>query len=247
MGRKQDEVIALETKLKDVTAKLQGEIEQYKAVNSKMQDTLNKFHEKQRPELVRCEEMREELIQTRVNLEKNVGKLVQMEKELKEAKRTLHQENDTFLNMTRKLKEYKQHINRLTAENIKLQTDGTQMSLDYQHVGDNFTTALIRLKQTQASNAMLIEEIRQKDELLQDLNIRAAVAFGDFTPRPSLGDIATELGLEYASKDSTVEKCAKILTSVRKLRKRPNRSTIFGRKMLEAQSAETFSQDFNPY
>jgi len=239
LSKKQNEVIALETKLNEVVSQYKNEIEQRQADTTKLKEALDKIHEKQKPELQKLEETRDELIQTRVNFEKTVAKLIQKETELKEARRALNKENETFLNMTRKLKEYKQQINKLTSDNVRLQTDGTQLSLNCQHIGDNFNTALLRLKQTQAANSTLTEELRQRDELLNDLNVRAAVAFGDFTPRPSLCEIGQELGIEYAYKESTVEKCEKILQAVRKVRKRNQRNTIFSRKLVETASTES--------
>jgi predicted nucleic acid-binding Zn-ribbon protein len=239
-------------KLKEVSAAHQAELERHQTEYAELQQKLDKLSGELKPKKTRVREIQAELIQTQANLDKTVLKLIHKETEVRDIRRALDEEHEAFISLTRKLKELKQHVSKLTEDNTKLKREGLEMRLSVQSTTDNFATALIRLKQIQTSHSSLAEEIRLKDELFQDLNVRAAIAFGDFTPRPSLGDIAAELGVELIGKLSTVDKCDKIFSVVKRKRRLTSKLPIPklvenpGCELGQAESQSFVSMDRTP-
>jgi DNA repair exonuclease SbcCD ATPase subunit len=239
LNRSKAKAKANQGKFKEVSAAHQAELERHQTELGELHQKLDRLNQQLEPEKTRVMETKAELMQTQANLDKTVLKLIQKETEVREIRRALDEEHETFISLTRKFKELKQQVNKLTEENAKMKTEGLKMRLSVQDTTDNFATALIKLKQIQMSHSSLTEESRLKDELFQDLNVRAAVAFGDYTPRPSLGDIAAELGVELTGKLSTVEKCDKIFSVVRRIRRRTSKLTNL-KQLLATQSCEIF-------
>jgi chromosome segregation ATPase len=234
LNRRHNEIMAQNDKLNQLSVRYQADAEKHRTDQADLKEKFNAIFEKLKPGQDKLEDTQAELKQTQVNLEKTVKILTQKETEVRVARHALDQENEAFTAMSRKLNELRKKVVRLTAENAKLQTEAMQRSLANEQIGDDLSTVLGKLRILQDEYAALTEEMRVKDQLVQDLNVRAAVVFTDLTPRPSLTEISKELRVEQRAKDSTVKKCARIL---KVLRSRKHRSKSPLRKgVLEIQS-----------
>jgi chromosome segregation ATPase len=234
LNRRHNEIMAQTDKLNQLSVRYQADTEKHRTDQADLKQKLNAIFEKLRPGQEKLEDTQAELRQTQVILEKTVKILTQKETEVREARHTLDQENEAFIAMSRKHHELRKKMVSLTAENAKLQSEAMQRSLTNEQIGDNLSTVLAKMMILQDEYAALTEELKVKDQIVRDLNVRAAVAFTELTPRPSLIEISRELKFEQRAKDSTVKKCARIL---KVLRSRKHRSKSPLRKgVLEIQS-----------
>lgn len=224
LAQERHENAILEDKLKNFNKLTDTDLNILRFEKLQVQQTLDQFIEDIKPERARLKAVQDENVKIREDHEKAIVKLAAAEAELGETRRAINKENDNIVSLTYKLKAQKQETQRLVTEVEAAQTDCTNQKLLLQNMSDNLNVALKRLKHSQKQKETLENELMAKDQIMKDLNVRAAVAFDELTPRPSLTDLCTLLDVCIEGKTSTIDKCRKILKAARNIRSKAKRA-----------------------
>mmetsp|Transcript_19147 Transcript_19147/g.34935 ORF Transcript_19147/g.34935 Transcript_19147/m.34935 type:complete len:297 (-) Transcript_19147:1668-2558(-) len=212
--------------LKNLRERYENEVKQLKSEKRATETVFEGFIEALKPEREHFETAKEELMSSRSKLESVVAKLAHKDTELRDARRALNKDNETIINLTQKLKEVKEEVAMLMTFNQKLQEEVIQQRQFHQNLGDDFSTALKRLKLSRHENVMLTGELRDKEHMVRDLTVRAAVAFDEMTPRPALGELLEVLNVSVEERASTIEKCSMILEAATQLKNKKKSKRI---------------------